>query len=233
MNETASPDRDLKSLPNVHDPFPLYAWLRDHDPLHWSESLNAWVVTRYADVLEVFNQPSTFSSDRFRKIDERYASSRPGRAGGRRGARPIGSCFATRPTTTACAGSCRRRSRRRSSARAATASRRRSTRCSTASSARGEMDFIRELAFPLPGDGDRGPAWARRPADIEPIKTWSDRLAAYLGGAVDERDNFDEASAGVAALVDYFRDAAARARAPPARRPDEPHARAPSTRAIA
>jgi len=40
--------------------------------------------------------------------------------------------------------------------------------------------------------------------DLEPIKTWSDRLAAYLGGAVDERDNFAEASAGVARLVDYF-----------------------------
>ena len=59
------------------DPFPLYAWLRDHEPVHWSESLNAWVVTRYGDVVEVFNRPETFSADRFRKIDERYASHRP------------------------------------------------------------------------------------------------------------------------------------------------------------
>src|SRR4029077_1130330 len=29
-------------------------------------------------------------------------------------------------------------------------------------------------------------------------------LAAYLGGAVDDRDNFTEACAGVRALVDYF-----------------------------
>src|SRR5437660_12014799 len=41
--------------------------------------------------------------------------------------------------------------------------------------------------------------------DLEPIKTWSDRLAAYLGGAVDARDHRAEASAGVAGLVDYFR----------------------------
>src|SRR2546425_1028442 len=71
------PDLDLKSSKSVQDPFPLYAWLRDHDPLHWSESLNAWVVTRYEDVVEIFDRPETFSSDRFRKLDERYASQRP------------------------------------------------------------------------------------------------------------------------------------------------------------
>src|SRR5207249_11978060 len=72
-----TPDLDLKALPNVYDPFPLYAWLRDHEPVHWSASLNAWAVTRYADVLEIFSQPIRFSSDRFRKVDEKYASRRP------------------------------------------------------------------------------------------------------------------------------------------------------------
>ncbi len=53
MRETTSPDRDLESLPNVYDPFPLYAWLRDHDLVHWSSSLNAWAVTRYDDVRRI------------------------------------------------------------------------------------------------------------------------------------------------------------------------------------
>src|SRR6266403_2061475 len=48
-------DLDLKSWRNVQDPFHLYAWLRDHDPLHWSESLSAWVVTRYEDVVAIFD----------------------------------------------------------------------------------------------------------------------------------------------------------------------------------
>ena len=34
-------------------------------------------MTRYADVLEVFNRPEIFSSDRFRKVDPGYASQRP------------------------------------------------------------------------------------------------------------------------------------------------------------
>jgi len=48
-------DLDLKSWRNVQNPFPLYAWLRDHDPVHWSASLNAWVVTRWADVARLFD----------------------------------------------------------------------------------------------------------------------------------------------------------------------------------
>ena len=50
----------------LRDPYGWYDWLRDHDPIHWSESLNAWVVTRYADVVDLFNRPETFASDRFR-----------------------------------------------------------------------------------------------------------------------------------------------------------------------
>src|SRR4029077_16922068 len=67
----------LKSRRNVQDPFPLYAWLRDHEPVHWSESLNAWVITRHGDVVEVFNRPEPSSADRFRKLDDRFASRRP------------------------------------------------------------------------------------------------------------------------------------------------------------
>ena len=69
-------DLDLKAEVNVQDPFPLYRWLREHDPVHWSDSLGGWVVTRYPDVLEVFDKPATFSSDRFRRMNPRYASER-------------------------------------------------------------------------------------------------------------------------------------------------------------
>ncbi|MCA3179593.1 MAG: cytochrome P450 [Burkholderiaceae bacterium] len=35
------------------DPYPLFARLRDEDPVHWSPALRTWVVTRYDDVREV------------------------------------------------------------------------------------------------------------------------------------------------------------------------------------
>jgi cytochrome P450 len=36
------------------NPYPLYHRLRSEDPVHWDPYLHAWIVTRYADTLEVF-----------------------------------------------------------------------------------------------------------------------------------------------------------------------------------
>lgn len=43
------------------NPYPLYHQLRSEDPVHWDPFLHAWVVTRYADVVFVFQH---FSADR-------------------------------------------------------------------------------------------------------------------------------------------------------------------------
>src|SRR5438132_5970785 len=43
------------------NPYPLYHRLRSEDPVHWDPFLHAWVVTRYADVVTVFQR---FSADR-------------------------------------------------------------------------------------------------------------------------------------------------------------------------
>ena len=46
---------DPKILAN---PYPLFHRLRDEAPVHWDPFLHAWVVTRYADVLEVLHSYS-------------------------------------------------------------------------------------------------------------------------------------------------------------------------------
>jgi cytochrome P450 len=43
------------------NPYPLFHRLRTEDPVHWDPYLHTWVVTRYADVLEVLH---TFSAER-------------------------------------------------------------------------------------------------------------------------------------------------------------------------
>ncbi len=65
-SSTNTPDPTL-SLYHLMDPevlanpYPLYHRLRQEDPVHWDPYLHAWVVTRYADVLTVFQR---FSAQR-------------------------------------------------------------------------------------------------------------------------------------------------------------------------
>jgi cytochrome P450 len=196
-------DLDFKSLVNVYDPFPLYRWLREHDPLHWSPSLNAWAVTRYSDVLEIFTRPIKFSSDRFRRIDEKYASHRPA-------VRQVGEIlddwlvFRDPPDHT------RLRSLLQKSFTPTHLANSRERIQATVDglfdlvAARGAMDFIHDVAFPLPATVIAILLGAPT-EDIDVIKDWSDRLAAYLGGSVAGKDNFAEARDGVSQLADYFR----------------------------
>jgi len=46
----------------VASPYEQYAALRDHDPVHWSDLLCGWVLTRFDDVTAVLRDPS-MSSD--------------------------------------------------------------------------------------------------------------------------------------------------------------------------
>src|SRR3970282_673613 len=53
-------------IPEVHaNPYPMYARLRADDPIHWSPLMEAWVLTRYDDVVAVLTD-SRFSADRRR-----------------------------------------------------------------------------------------------------------------------------------------------------------------------
>ena len=49
------------------NPYPLFHRLRSEDPVHWDPFLHTWVVTRYADVLEVLH---TFSAERTHTPDK-------------------------------------------------------------------------------------------------------------------------------------------------------------------
>ena len=47
---------DLFTWEFAADPYPTYAWLREHSPVHWTRlpsGVDAWLVTRYADARQV------------------------------------------------------------------------------------------------------------------------------------------------------------------------------------
>jgi len=53
----------------LENPYPFYARARKEEPVFFSPELDAWVVTRYDDVLTILNQPDIFSSkDAFRPV---------------------------------------------------------------------------------------------------------------------------------------------------------------------
>jgi len=50
----------------VREPYPVYKALRENDPVHWSQFMEVWVLTRYDDCLAVLRDHARFSSERTR-----------------------------------------------------------------------------------------------------------------------------------------------------------------------
>jgi cytochrome P450 len=44
------------------DPYPTYAWLREHAPVYFNERRNFWALSRHVDVKEALRDPGRFSS---------------------------------------------------------------------------------------------------------------------------------------------------------------------------
>jgi cytochrome P450 len=56
-------DAALVSADFVRDPYALLDVLRERDAVHWSDSLGAWVLTRYHDVTATFKHVDTYSNE--------------------------------------------------------------------------------------------------------------------------------------------------------------------------
>ena len=66
MSNTADPNPDQLERfyqAKLSDPYPVYHQLRSEDPVHFSDLIGAWILTRYDDVRAVTNNPG-FSSVR-------------------------------------------------------------------------------------------------------------------------------------------------------------------------
>jgi len=44
------------------DPFPVYRWLRENDPIYWDQKNLLWIVSKYDDIVYVSKNPETFCS---------------------------------------------------------------------------------------------------------------------------------------------------------------------------
>ena len=56
-------DKRLVSTEFMEDPYPLLRVLREEDPVHWSDSIGGWILTRYDDIVTTFKDVARFSNE--------------------------------------------------------------------------------------------------------------------------------------------------------------------------
>jgi len=56
-------DELLVSREFMEDPYPVLRQLREHEPVHWSDSIGGWILTRYDDIVTTFKDVSHFSNE--------------------------------------------------------------------------------------------------------------------------------------------------------------------------
>jgi len=61
--QSAALDDLLVSKEFLEDPYPLLHRLREEDPVHWSDSIGGWILSRYDDMLTTFKDTSHYSNE--------------------------------------------------------------------------------------------------------------------------------------------------------------------------
>ncbi len=197
------PTVDLADPTSQRDPYPAYAWLREHEPVHWSARLKMWVVTRYDDVHHILQDTARWSADRFRRIPAALASRRPEIEDVARVLRDW-AVYRDPPDHTRLRGLLTKAFTPRRIETMAPRIQRIVDELLDATASCGRMDVIADLAFPLPATVI-GALLGVPAADLPRVKTWSDQIAAYVGGA-QSGATIDEAGRGLAGIVAYFRE---------------------------
>ena len=63
MDRTAERDIDLLDGDfYVNDPYPTYAWMREHAPVYWDATNELWGISRYDDIVEIEKRKDVFIS---------------------------------------------------------------------------------------------------------------------------------------------------------------------------
>ncbi len=202
----------------IADPYPVYRRLRDEDPVHYSDHLGAWVLTRYDDVRAGLND-SRLSADRVTPYLDRLSPER------RSEVATIGpmlqkwAVFMDPPPHTRL---------RRLLNNGFTSSSMEAFRPRVAAivdrmaddlvarSADGEVvDFVGEFAWPLPATVIAVMLGIPED-DIALFRGWSEEIAPFVGSAAGTPGKLAMAESGAVAMEAYFGDLLAhRRRHPP------------------
>ena len=183
-------------------PYPVLAWLREEDPVHWNEGLRAWVLTRYADVREGLRDPR-LSAERIRPFFKAQSEAR------RQSLAPLEAnvtrwaVFVDPPRHTRLralmthAFTSRAVERLRGSVVA------RIEELLAPLEGREEFDLIGDFAWPLPAGVIADLLGVPR-EDVPRLKAWSDELSGFVFSGRKLDAKYERAARGVAGMAEYF-----------------------------
>jgi len=191
------------------DPFPIFSRLRESDPVHWSEPMKAWVLTRYDDVKTIALNNAEVSANRVAPFFAAVLESRRGGYISLMMYLSTWMVFRDPPDHTRL--------------------RRLFTKAFTSRSldmlkpgigsivdmllddmeakerAGQPVDWIADFSYVLPAFVIMDLLGVPR-ADLKRMKVWSDEIALFIGSSQASPDRYDRAEAGARAMADYFRD---------------------------
>jgi hypothetical protein len=190
------------------DPFPAFARLQAEDPVHWSASLKAWIITRYEHVKSIALNNEEVSADRVAPF---FAAAPPAR----RSAFPhlltyLGAWMVFRdpPDHTRL----RRLFNKAFTSRSVEVLRPNIQQIvemlfadlEGKARAEGTIDWIADFAYPLPAMVIMDLLGVPR-AQLRRVKVWSDEIALFIGSAQASADKYERAEIGARAIADFFR----------------------------
>jgi cytochrome P450 len=206
MTESAasvSIDYDPRRPEHIADPFPIFAELRAREPVHWSDVLGGWVLTRYRDVRQVLND-ARFSADRITPFRDHLAPDARAQVAELLKTLGIWAVFNDPPAHTRRRGLLNKAFTPRAVMALRPMVERIVTHLISRIAGRGEMDLIAEFAYPLPASVIAGMIGVPI-EDLDRFKTWSDEIAAFVGSALATPDKRERGERGVREMSAYFR----------------------------
>jgi pimeloyl-[acyl-carrier protein] synthase len=193
----------------AQDPYPVYHQLRAADPVHWSDTFNAWILTRYDDVAAGLND-LRLSSDRIALMKELAGSDELEPFFAFLSRRMI---FADPPNHTRLRGLVSKTFTPHVVEAMRPHIQKLVDGFLDAVANRGQMDVIHDFAFPLPATVI-AELLGVPPEDREQLKKWSDDFVVFFGthpGQVS-LDQYRQSMRSMREMSNYFRAAATRDR---------------------
>jgi cytochrome P450 len=193
------------------DPYPYYARLRSTAPVYWADQFDGWILTRYADVTTVLRSPNA-SSDRASRGPQQarpeYQSLNEVRLYSMLNADP--------PRHTRLRLLVNKAFTPRTVEELAPFIRTFVDKALDAAKARGRMELMADLAFPLPATVI-AEMLGVPPEDRDRFKQWSDDTTAAVGNLPSNLspEVLQKSVEGMRALQAYFRDIIAQRRTEP------------------